>query len=214
MLIHPWDATVNDDEWRSWLADGREFGQLIARGMEEWPVVVPTHFLLEGQRVVLHLARPNPVWKALEADPRAVLSIIDDYAYIPTTWRAPADTPPEQGVPTSYYGAVQLHCAATIIDDPAEKADVLRRQLAALQPAGDYAQVDVVDGPYSRMLSGIRALALDIVNVKAKFKVDDHKPAEHRLAVAARLQQRGQGRDLPARALQLRRLDVNTTQPS
>jgi transcriptional regulator len=212
MLIHPWDAAVNEGEWRSWLANGRNFGQLVASGVEGWPVVVPTHFLLDGQRVLLHLARPNPMWKALETDPRAVLTVLDDYAYVPTTWRAPMGTPPEHGVPTSYYGIVQLHCTATIIDDPAEKAEVLRRQLADLQSQGDYAQVDVNEGPYSRMLSGIRALTLDIANVRAKFKVDDHKPAEHRHAVANQLQRRGHGRDLEARALQLRRLGVSSTQ--
>jgi transcriptional regulator len=205
MLVHPWDAAV-DEEWRTWLAEGRDFGQLIAGGRDDWPVVVPTHFLLDDDRVWLHLARPNPVWPAIEAQSRVTLSVLDDYAYIPTTWRAPAGTAPANGVPTSYYATVQLRCTATILDDPAAKADVLRRQLAALQPAGDYGAVEVDGGPYHRMLAGIRALRLDIVEVTAKFKFDDHKPAEHRRTVATRLHQRAQGRDLHAGEQQLRRI--------
>jgi len=87
--------------------------------------VVPTHFVLDNdQQVLVHLARPNPVWSALQANPQVVLSIVDDYAYVPTTWRAPAGTSGEEGVPTSYYAAVQLQCHAEIVDDPDEKADL------------------------------------------------------------------------------------------
>ena len=113
MLTHPWDAALDDEEWRSWLADGRDFGQLVVNGLPgEPPAVVPTHFSVDetstGTELLVHLARPNPVWAALEADPQVLLSVVDDYAYIPTTWRTKAGGPDEDGVPTSYYAAVQL----------------------------------------------------------------------------------------------------------
>ena len=44
-----------------------------------------------------------------------------DYAYIPTTSRAKAGGPDEDGVPTSYYAAVQLTCQAEIVDDPQQR---------------------------------------------------------------------------------------------
>ncbi|MGH2217658.1 FMN-binding negative transcriptional regulator, partial [Enterococcus faecalis] len=84
--------------------------------------------------------------------PRVTLTVLDDYAYVPTTWRAPVGVPPADGVPTSYYATVQLRCSATVIDDAAEKAEVLHRQLAALQPAGDHGPVRIDEGPYHRML--------------------------------------------------------------
>jgi len=34
MLIHPWDAAT-DREWRDWLAEGRQFGQLIAVDIDD-----------------------------------------------------------------------------------------------------------------------------------------------------------------------------------
>ena len=70
------------------------------------------------------------------------MSVLDDYAYIPTTWRAKAGGPDEDGVPTSYYSAVQLTCRAEI-GEPQDKAKLLRRQLAHFQPHGDHAQVAV-----------------------------------------------------------------------
>lgn len=34
------------------------------------PVVVPTQFVLGEEEVVSHLARPNPIWAAIEENPR------------------------------------------------------------------------------------------------------------------------------------------------
>lgn len=207
VLVHPCDATTGPEEWRAWLAEGRDFGQLVAGGATGWPLVVPTHFVLTGQdEVLVHLARPNPIWPVLRADPRVVLSVVDDYAYVPTSWRAARGAPAESGVPTSYYAAVQLRCSAQIVDDPDEKADLLHRQLEHFQPDQDFTAVSMASPAYARLLPAIRGLRLRIVEVTAKFKYDDHKPAEHRQHVAAQLQQRDHGRDLAARAQQLRRL--------
>lgn len=207
MLIHPWDAALDGNEWRNWLAV-RDFGQLITSGVGGgWPVVVPTHFVIaDDQHVLLHLARPNPVWKAIEANPKVLLTVIDDYVFVPGTWRTAPDVPPTDGVPTSYYSAVQLVCTATILDDPHEKVAILRRQLAHFQPAGDHAPVEVGVEPYGRMLSGIRGLRLEVHEARAKFKYDGHKPAELQLSVAERLAERGGRHDAAARATQLRRL--------
>lgn len=199
--MHPWDAASGEDEWRAWLASGSSFGQLVVADPGGWPAVVPTHFTVGEERtVLLHLARPNPVWRLIEAQPRVVLSVIGDDAYVPTTWRAAPGSPVTDGVPTSYYAAVQLRCHAEIVDDPVDKAELLRRQLRDLQPEEEHALVAVDEAPYGRLLPGIRGLRLHILDVVAKFKFDDHKSVEHRLAVAERLQQRGQGHDDGARA--------------
>ncbi|UBU13503.1 FMN-binding negative transcriptional regulator [Nonomuraea gerenzanensis] len=203
MLIHPWDAARDDEEWRSWLHT-RDFGQLVVNGVDgAAPVVVPTHFLYDGDaEVLLHLARPNPIWEALEANPVAVVSVHDDYAYIPTSWRSDS---PETGVPTSYYAAVQLVCAAQIVDDRAGKAEILRRQLAHHQPGGDHGEVAADAGPYHKRLSAIRGLRLRVREVRAKFKYDDHQTAELRERVARGLAERDLPRDGGALAEQRRR---------
>ena len=79
MLIHPWDAATRE-EWTAVL-DQHDCAQLITAGhVDGYPVVVPTHFVREGDdTILLHLARPNPVWRALEADPHVVLALADDY---------------------------------------------------------------------------------------------------------------------------------------
>lgn len=210
MLIHPWDAPRSDTEWQQWLA-GHDFGQLAVNGLPgEPPHVQPAHFAFESAhgplgRVITHLARPNPLWPALEADPEVLLSVVDDYVYVPGPWQAPPDTPPEHGVPTSFYAAVQLRCTARVVDDPEEKAELLNRQVAHFQPEGGSAPAAVGEAPFGRMLSGIRALCLEVTDVRAKFKYASHKPQDVQDRIAAGLADRAGPRDAAARDHQLRR---------
>lgn len=207
MFIQPWDAALDDAEWQAWIADGHDFGQLSVNGLPgQAPLVVPTHFTTDGGRLLIHLARPNPVWTAIEHDAHVTFTVIGDYAFVPGPWRAKPGIPPTDGVPTSYYAAVQFTCHARIIDDPGAKAELLRRQMAHFQPGGDHAPIDAGEPPYGRMLSGIRGLELDVIDVRAKFKYDDHKSVGHRTAVADRLTERGQGLDVSTAQQQRRRL--------
>jgi transcriptional regulator len=203
MLVHPWDAAV-EAEWQDWLYDGHDFGQLIAPGRDrDLPVVVPTHFLYDGEATVrLHLARPNPVWAALEERPRALLTVVGDYVYIPAEWNAKAGEPAEEGVPTSYYGTVQLACDVRVIDDPAGKAEILNRQLVHFEPPESERLPVAAD---DRLLSGIRGIELTVTGVIAKFKVGGNRTAEERAGIAQRLERRREPMDLSARELLLRR---------
>ena len=135
MLIHPWDEATRD-EWQGVLA-GADFGQLVTAGhVDGYPVVVPTHFLYDGDStVLLHLARPNPVWKALDADPHVVLALTGDYTYVEAAWNANPAPTRRTACPTSYYTAVQLLCRAEVVDDPDEKAAILAAQLGHFEPA-------------------------------------------------------------------------------
>ncbi len=210
MLIQPWDAACDAAEWRDWLANTDRFGMLVVNNVDpaHAPLVLPTHFTLAsaGDELLVHLARANPVWLHLEAATEVRLAVIGDYAYIPTYWRAAPGSPEADGVPTSYYTAVQFVCHPTVVDDPQGKADILSTQLADFQPEGRHAEMAVDDGPYARLLSGIRGVRLAISSVEAKFKYDDHKALGHRERVSDQLEQRSQGLDAGAAAQQRRRL--------
>lgn len=202
MLVHPWDAPLDDREWKAWLADGRDFGQLIAPGVDrDLPIVVPTHFLYDGDRTIrLHLARPNPVWAHLEEKPRALLTVIDDYVYAPSEWTRDDGQAIERAVPTSYYATAQLACDVRIVDDPEEKADILNEQLAHFEPPDSRrAPVDLED-PDRRLLPGIRGLELTVTAVRAKFKYAGNKKLPVKERISSRLKDRGSDADLRARA--------------
>jgi transcriptional regulator len=202
MLIHPWDA-AGDDEALAFVR-ANEFGHLIASGRgRDVPVVVPTQFLVSGEStVVLHLARPNPIWAAIEENPMVVLSVAGDWAYVEGAWKAlpGTDEDPRLGVPTTYYAAVQLVCRAEIVSDADGVLEILRAQLSRL----DGGLADPHE--HSRRLPGIRGLRLAVQRVNGKFKYGGNVDEAHRRHVADRLAERGGPGDAAARGHVLRRM--------
>jgi transcriptional regulator len=185
------------------------FGQLIAPGgpERELPVVIPTHFTFDGERTVeLHLAKPNPIWRALAECPRTLLTVVTDYVYVPAAVNTDAGTDPALGVPTTYYAAVQAEVDVDIIDDPMAKAAILARALSHFEPAGSIRVTPSVDVASDRMLVvGIRGVRLTITSVIAKFKYGGNKTVEHRAEIAAALQIRNGPMDAAARRRLLNR---------
>ena len=207
MFIAPVDATSGEGEWRPFV-EAHSFGHLIAPGGpgRAMPVVVPTQFVLDGAVVWLHLVRANPVFGALAENPRVLLSVAGDWAYIPSSWKAVGDEDPALGIPTTYYGAVQLVGTASVHDErtePGSVAGILRRQLSALQP-----DVEVADPgeAHAAKLVGILGLEIRVEEVTAKFKYGGNVDESHRRAVADRLVRRGGPGDDAAAGHVVRRL--------
>jgi transcriptional regulator len=187
VLIHPWDAGASEDEWVAFV-QAQGFGHLVAAGRgRDVPVVVPTQFALQSPaEVLLHLARPNPVWAALEENATVLLSVAGDWTYIPAAWKAVGEEDPRMGVPTTYYAAVQLIADATVVDDVDGKAAILRIQLGSTEPGSGAA--DPIE--HGRRLNSIRGLRLAVREVRAKFKYGGNADDEHRAEVAQRLADR------------------------
>ncbi len=206
MLIHQWDASVDDAEWRSFVTT-HGFGDLVAGGRErDLPVVVPTQFVLEGDQILVHLVRSNPIWAAIEENPNVLLCVAGDWAFIPSSWKVIGEEDPRLGIPTTYYAAVQISGRASILREPEDIAGVLRVQLADLQP--DDAVVDPLE--HGARLKAIAAMRIDVVDVRAKFKYGGNVDRAHREAVAERLADRGGPGDAAALGHLTRRLDVGS----
>jgi transcriptional regulator len=202
----PVDATFGEAEWRPFV-DANSFGHLVAPGRgRDVPVVVPTQFVLDGDTVWLHLVRANPIFEALAENPRVILSVAADWAFIPSSWKAIEGEDPRLGIPTTYYGAVQLIGTATVLnerDEPGSVASVLRRQLEAFQP-----EIDVADPAqaHPKKLGSILGIRIAIDDVLAKFKYGGNVDADHRLAVVDRLVSRRNPGDTVAAAQVERRM--------
>ena len=196
MLIHKWDAATDDDEWRAFLAT-HAFGDLVAGGRDrDVPVVVPTQFVMIDGHVLVHLIRRNPIFDAIRENDRVVLSVAGDWSYIPSSWKTTGDEDPRFGIPTTYYAAVQLTGRAQICEESEEVAEVLRTQLAHLQP--DEAVVDPSE--HGARLQAISGLRIEITDVRAKFKYGGNVDQAHREAVFAHLQERDGPGDAAAAA--------------
>jgi transcriptional regulator len=208
MFIAPVDATRGEDEWRPFVV-AHPFGHLVAAGGpdRDFPVVVPTQFVLEDATVTLHLVRANPVFAALAENPRVVLSVADDWAFIPSSWKVIGDEDPALGIPTTYYGAVQLAGTATVHDErtaPGSVTAILRRQLATFQPG-----VGVADPgeSHAAKVLGILGITIAVEQVSAKFKYGGNVDEPHRRGVVARLRRRHAPGDEAAADHVVRRLE-------
>lgn len=165
-------------------------------------MVVPLHFVLSGDTVFCHLAKPNPIWSAIEENDHVVLAVIANYAYVPAAWKAIGDEDPALGIPTSYYSAVQLVCHAEVVEDGNEKIEILRMMLEHFEPDSGVADPAV----HVRQLPAIKGLRLHIQEVRAKFKYGNNVDDAHRLAVADHLSQRNGPGDMAARRHILERM--------
>lgn len=187
MLIQPHDRDDDPQRWRAFVV-AQGFGHLIAAGAgRDVPVAVPTQYVLGDDEVILHLAAPNPILPALAENPKALLSVAGDWAFIPGAWKAIGGEDPARGIPTTYYGAVQITGTCTVVDDADGIAEILRVQTGTVDPGATY--VDPLE--HGNTLRAIRGIRLAIEEVRAKFKYGGNVDEPHRAAVAERLVERG-----------------------
>ncbi len=189
MLIHPWDAGSRAEALD--FVRENEFGHLVAAGAgRAVPVVVPTQFLLADEHtVLLHLARPNPVWDAIAENPAVLLVVSGDWVFIPGRWKKIPSLGEDgsHGIPTTFYASVQLTCEATPVDDVTGIADILRRQIERLDPDGRL----VDPTAHGQRLKGTRGLCLVVGEIRAKFKYGGNLDETHRRHIAELLAQSG-----------------------
>jgi transcriptional regulator len=172
--------------------------------------VLATDDRTNADTVWLHLVRANPVFDALAENPRVLPSVAADWAYIPSDWKAIGDEDPALGIPTTYYGAVQLVGTATVLSErerPGAVADVLRRQLATIQPGT--AVADPAEA-HPQKLNAILGLRIAVDQVTAKFKYGGNVDEAHRRAVVDRLRARQAPGDAAGAGHVLRRLAAET----
>ncbi len=170
--------------------------------------------MLTGDTVWLHLVRANPIFEALAENSRVLLCVADDWAFIPSAWKAVGEEDPLLGIPTTYYGAVQLAGTATVHDErssPGHVAAILRRQLAALQPGAAVADPGEA---HAAKLQGILGIEIRVEHVSAKFKYGGNVDEAHRRAVVERLRGRGGRGDDAAAGHVERRLRQNPAAPT
>ena len=144
------------------------------------------------REIWVHLANTNPLLAALEAEPRAILTVSGPAAYIPSHW---SSSP--YGVPTSYYSWALFEVEAALLRAPEEILAVLKAMLERFQPEGDHPAVDPADPLWQKMVGAITGLRLSIRGVRSRFKYGQNRSAAVREGVVHNLQKRGGPQDGP-----------------
>lgn len=164
------------------------FASLISVDASGLPFIthLPLHLEVgddpSGQKVFTllgHVARGNPHWRYLRDRPKAVVTFLGPHAYL-----SPKVYPDLVRVPTWNYVAVHCTVQATLVDDAAAKNRLLKKLIDDHEPT--YAeQWQGMDDAYSqKMLAGIAAFELQILDLQCKLKLNQHRP-EASLAMRA-----------------------------
>ncbi len=154
------------------------FASLISVDDAGLPFVthLPLHLEERDSGFVLlgHCARPNPHWRYLQARPTAVATFLGPHAY-----QSPKVYPDLARVPTWNYLAVHCTVSATLIDDPRAKDALLKKLIGDHEPP--YAQQwrDLGEEFAHKMLAGIMAFELQVVDLQCKLKLNQHRRESH-----------------------------------
>jgi len=179
----PKDAAIATDVMRS-----HPFASLISVDDDGLPFVtqLPLHLEEAGEGLLLlgHVARPNPHGRYLRERPRAKVTFLGPHAYM-----SPRVYPDLTRVPTWNYLAVHATVEATLIESFDDKDRVLKHLIHDHDPA--YAeQWRALGEEYQhKMMQGITAFELRVVELQCKVKLNQHRPESH----VAMLQTYGQG---------------------
>ena len=166
-------------------------GLLISQG-EDGIIANPIPFLLidEGEALFLraHVARPNPQWQALAANPEALVVFQGLSHYVTPEWYA---TKRENGkvVPTWNYTHVQMRGRASVRED----REYLYRQITALTAAHEgaraapWAVTDAPDAYIEAQMRGIVGIEIKVESWSGKFKLSQNRNEADRAGVIAGL---------------------------
>ncbi len=125
--------------------------------------------------LVGHMARANPHWKALEADPRAMVVFSGPHAYVSPSWYGSGTGP---AVPTWNYVAVHAYGRARLIESAAALEEMMERLVAIYEdgrrPKWQMASLpeDYKDG----RLNGIVGFEIPVDRLEGKLKLSQNRP--------------------------------------
>jgi transcriptional regulator len=147
--------------------------------------VVP--LLLDGDRLLGHVARPNPIWRC-SGPALAIFTGVS--SYVSPSWY-PSKLDDGKAVPTWNYTTVIVHGTLRHHDEIAWKRDVVERLTASNESVLHTADatherwsIDDAPGSYiATMLNGIVGVEIEISHIVGKAKLSQNKSIDDARAV-------------------------------
>ena len=166
------------------LMRGHPFASLISNDDDGLPFVTHLPFHLEDRDgtffLLGHCARANPHWRYLQQRPAAVVAFLGPHAY-----QSPGIYPDLARVPSWNYLAVHCTVSATLIENALATDRLLKKLIGDHEPP--YAdQWRALGEEFAhKMLAGIVAFELEVVDLQCKLKLNQHRPESHAALRAA-----------------------------
>jgi transcriptional regulator len=154
------------------------FASLISNDDAGLPFIthLPLHLEERGDEFFLlgHCAKPNPHWRYLQQRPTAVVSFLGPHAY-----QSPKIYPDLARVPSWNYLAAHCTVSATLIEEPAAKDALLKKLIGDHEPPYAEQWRGLGEEFAHKMLAGIVAFELKVVDLQCKLKLNQHRPESH-----------------------------------
>jgi transcriptional regulator len=171
------DANHLPFEFDAQLAPGGGDAKLTSTGSD---TAAETHGILRA-----HVARANPVWQEVAANPEALVIFQGPAAYISPTWY-PSKHETHRQVPTYNYMVVHAHGRIVVRDDEAFVRGLVSR-LTRKMEAGEAVPWKLGDAPadyIAQMLGAIVGLEIEVTRLVGKWKLGQNKEAADRRGAA------------------------------
>ncbi len=160
------------------------FASLISTDADGLPYVTHLPLHLEdgpdGFVLLGHCAKPNPHWRYLQERPTAVVTFMGPHAY-----QSPKIYSDLARVPSWNYLAVHCTVAASTVDDPAAKDALLKKLIGDHEPPYAEQWRGLGEEFAHKMLAGIAAFELRVLDLQCKLKLNQHRPESHAALRAA-----------------------------
>jgi transcriptional regulator len=154
------------------------FASLISADDQGLPFVtpLPLHLIEENGETLLlgHCAKPNPHWRYLQARPKAVVTFMGPHAYM-----TPRVYPDLVRVPTWNYITVHCTVEARLIEHFDDKDRLLKHLIADHDPAYADQWRGLGEDYQHKMMNGIVAFELKVLELQCKVKLNQHRPEAH-----------------------------------
>lgn len=171
----PHFTAMDEDEVERFLA-AHPVGHLVTVGPDGRPDVTLLPLVVDGGRVLAHLARANDHWRRIVPGSSGLVVVTAANAYISPGWYA---SKAEHGrvVPTWNYSEVQLSGTVTVHDDAEWVRDVVTRLTRRHEDhrAVPWAVTDAPERYVTGQLRGIVGVEVEVEEVSAKAKLSQNR---------------------------------------
>ncbi|MBR9650230.1 FMN-binding negative transcriptional regulator [Thalassovita aquimarina] len=180
------------------------FGILAVTDQDGAPLMSHIPFLIEGDDLLFHLVRSNPIAARLKSAQPVKIAISGPHGYVSPDWYGIEDQ-----VPTWNYVAVHVSGPAELLPQ-SELRPLLDRLSdrfeADLAPKRIWKSDKMPSEAMERLMRMIVPARLRIEDVDGTWKLAQNKPEEARLAAAAAMEATGFGSEVAALVALMRNL--------
>jgi transcriptional regulator len=117
-----------------------------------------------------HVAKANPHWRYLEAEPTSLMIFHGPHAYI-----SPSNYDSLENVPTWNYGAVHIYGTAKTFAEPEHLLTILNDLIPTFDTAYEQQWANLSETYRQRMLHHIVGFEIAVTKLEAKFKLSQNR---------------------------------------